>query len=503
MWGADGTANTGPLAQRLRFDAVTERPALSQRNAALAVVAATAFGLALRLPGLWTDFWLDEIWTWNLAMRLDSAETYLNTLLLYWLGEREHWVAYRSVAFVTGVACIPLSAAILWSRGRLEAALAAWLIAGCFALVHFSSEARGSGPTVAAALAALWLLERDRVHPRLATALGFGLCVVAGFLFQLVFCFFWAGAFAYSAHTLAAKSPQPRQWLSGLLRLHALPALAFAALWLVDLRQLTVGGGEPLDLAWLSARVVGYGFGLPTWPTLAWPASLLALALVFAGLGQLYVRRDPLWIVFGCTIVLAPALVIGWLRPDVLAVRYFLIGIAATLMLCASLAAAALRAGGWRRGVAIAALALFGIGNAAHTARFLEFGRGGYAAALAAMHADTPGARVQVGSDHDFRVGSVLKFYARQLPDPERLHYVNAADWPSRGPEWLILHRQELGAEPDAYLLARDATYRLIAVYDHAAISGYSWILYRNTAAAEGGASNDAPPKAATSRRRS
>ena len=54
-----------------------------------------------------------------------------------------------------------------------------------------------------------------------------------------------------------------------LARLHAAPLLLFAALYLVDLRWLRVGGGEPLDLAWLTARTVGYGFGLPVLPALA------------------------------------------------------------------------------------------------------------------------------------------------------------------------------------------------------------------------------------------
>ena len=55
------------------FHSVTAQSALSQRSALLAVLAATVLGFALRVPGLWSDFWLDEIWTFNLAASLDSA----------------------------------------------------------------------------------------------------------------------------------------------------------------------------------------------------------------------------------------------------------------------------------------------------------------------------------------------------------------------------------------------------------------------------------------------
>lgn len=475
---------------------MTERPALSQHNATLAVVAATLAGCALRLPGLWSEFWLDEIWTWNLAAGLAAAgdvftsihhsnNHHLNTLWLYWLGEQQDPAVYRLVAFVTGSACVPLAAAILWRRGRLDAVLGAWLVAGCFALIHFSSEARGSGPTVAAALSAIWLLERDLARPRLALALGFAASVVAGFLFQLVFCFFWAGALVYSGAALWTSKRAAGAWAAGMSRLHALPLLAFAALWWLDLRWLEVGGGETLDLAWLSARVVGFSLGLPTATAFAWPASLLALGLIAAGLRLLQRKGDSLWQLCAVTILLAPALVIGWFQPDVLAVRYFLIGIAATLLLGASLAAAGLRAGGWRRYAVIAALTLFALGNAVHLARFTEHGRGGYSAALAKMDVETRGEFIEVGSDHDFRVGSVLEFHAQSLPDRTRLHYVPAAKWPASGPEWLLLHRQQLEADADAFVVVRDAKYHFVAAYDHAAISGYAWLLYRNTRASE------------------
>ena len=145
---------------------------MSSRSALLGGAAAGGVGIALRVVGLWSDFWLDEVWTWRLAARVGSVldvftgihhsnNHHLNTLIFYWIGDTPEWWLYRLPALVCGSASVALAAAVAWRRGRLEAVLAAWLTAGCFALVHFSSEARGSGPTVTFALAALWLLERD------------------------------------------------------------------------------------------------------------------------------------------------------------------------------------------------------------------------------------------------------------------------------------------------------------------------------------------------------
>lgn len=463
---------------------------MSTRTAWLGILAAVIAGVALRVLGLWSDFWLDEVWTWRLASRVDSAldvftnihhsnNHHLNTLTFYWIGTTPNWWLYRLPALALGSATVALAAAVTWRRGRLEALLAAWLTAGSFALVHFSSEARGTGPTVAFALAGLWLLERDLERPRAWSAVAFGLCTAAGFLYQLVFCFFWIGAVAQSAWVLGRQRRAVGPWLVSMLRLHGAPFLAFAALWFVDLRTLVVGAGPSPAADWLSARVIGFALGLPVAPEFGLAWSLLAALIVLAGLRRLAQRDDPAWIGLAVTIIAAPVAILGWLRPEVIAVRYFLIGIAFGLVLSALLLADALRAGGLRRALAIGLLAIFAVGNGTYVARFAEDGRGGYRAALRTLAAETDRARIEVGSDHDFRVGSMLRFYAETLPAGKQLAYLPRRHWPIGGPEWMILHRQERTGAPPATLLSESSRYDFTAEFDHAAISGYYWMLYR------------------------
>ena len=239
-----------------------------------------ALGAVLRAIPCWNDFWLDEIWTYFSARSLTSPlavfsaihhsnNHHLSTLIFYWIGDAQHWAAYRIPSLVSGTASVALAAGFAARRGRLEAVLAAVLTAFCFALIHFSSEARGYAPMVCFSLLALWSLELDLERPRARTAALFGASTVLGFLSQLVFLFFYAGALVHSAQRLLRKRTAGRGALGGLARLHLAPLACLALLYWVDLRELQVGGGPAPDLSWLLSRTVGFTFGLPAQRELA------------------------------------------------------------------------------------------------------------------------------------------------------------------------------------------------------------------------------------------
>jgi hypothetical protein len=450
-------------------------------------------GLARAIP-CWNDFWLDEVWTWFSVRRLasplevftrlhDSNNNHLNSLLVYALGDRADWAVYRLPSWLAGTASIALAAHVARRRGRLESVLAAWLTAGSFALLHFSSEARGYALAVAFALAALAALERHLERGDRASAAAFAACACLGALAHLSFLFFHAGAFAWSARRLLRPGPALGSGLARLAALHGPPAVALAALWWVDLRHMVVHGGIPAELAPLVARSVGFALGLPVAPGLALPYALLAGALLALGLRERARSGDGSAWLFAIAIAIAPLLVLGALRPEVIDVRYFLIGIALFLLLASDGLAALIRAGGARRAAGLALLALFLAGNAAHTAAFLTLGRGGFRAALRLMAERSEGAAISVSSDHDFRNGMVLRFYARELPAGRRLAYAPRDAIPPGGTEWRVLHRAQRPEHPPRVVAdGAGNRYGLVAEFDHAAISGFWWAVYRNLA---------------------
>jgi hypothetical protein len=235
---------------------------------------------------------------------------------------------------------------------------------------------------------------------------------------------------------------------------------------------------------WFLARLFGYGFGLPNAPAAAWLYAAVYAALLALALLRLARRGDEAWLLLLVAIVLAPAAALGGLQPELVDVRYFLIPIALSLLAFALPLADALRAGGARRAAAAAALVAFAAGNAVHTARFLELGRGGYHAALRTMAEATPGPTIVVGSDHDFRTGSVLRFYARELPGDKRLDYRPRRHWPTGGPDWLVVHAPERRGPPQPRItLPSGERFELAGEFDHASLSGFHWVLYRNAGA--------------------
>ena len=138
---------------------------MSKRTTIIIIAAIVIAAAALRLPGIFTDFWLDEIWSLNIAKsvhspadvvlseaaRIDNNHP-LNTWYLYALGDVRHWWLYRLPALATGIASVIVVAHAMWRRSATEAIAAALIVALSFPLVFYSSEARGYGLAVFFAL---------------------------------------------------------------------------------------------------------------------------------------------------------------------------------------------------------------------------------------------------------------------------------------------------------------------------------------------------------------
>ena len=94
----------------------------------------------------------------------------------------------------------------------------------------------------------------------------------------------------------------------------------------------------------------------------------------------------------------------------------------------------------------------------------------------------SPGGRIVVGSDQDFRNGIVLRFYARLLAPGKSLDYRERTRWPAGGPEWIVTHRRFRPIRPLPEIAFDGAgRYQLVADFDHAGISGFYWAVYRRS----------------------
>jgi hypothetical protein len=109
----------------------------------------------------------------------------------------------------------------------------------------------------------------------------------------------------------------------------------------------------------------------------------------------------------------------------------------------------------------------------------LRYGRGKYLQALLDMAAATPGPVVRVSSDHDFRNGSLVVFYARYLPPSKQVDYITRPRRDQVTPDWFIQHCGDptFNAYDDVEV-GGIGKYDLFHTYPYCGSSGWSWFVY-------------------------
>jgi hypothetical protein len=459
------------------------------------LVLAVAIGAVSAMLRVWAclnDFWLDEIWSWTMAQRVTSAwqiiaglhhdnNHYLNTLWMYLLGDQRDWVLYRVPALVGGTTAVIAAGLGQRRRDRIAALTAMLLLGVSYLLVLYSSEARGYGPVMAFALFAFFAAQRHLEDERWTSAALFWLSSVLGFLSTLTFSSCYLGILAWSGVRLARERRDWWQATGRAARMHVVPVAFVLAVYLVDVRQMVIGGGPRFSLGSVLESAFALALGAPQSGGWAIVASSCALLLWAAGVWMLWRDGSDVWVFFVVTIGLAPLLqVLLWQAP-VLFVRYWLVSVLFFLLLLSQLLARLYRQAVAGKIVFLALLSLFVVGNLSHTARLLRYGRGSYLAPLEYIVDHTHGSLVTVGSDHDFRHPMVLGFYTRYLRKHSKVEYYARSEWPASGPEWFLAHSQDQELRPPQTLtLGLGDRYALVKQYPYGGLSGWREFVYHN-----------------------
>ena len=459
---------------------------------------------ALRVMGVYDDFWLDEIWSsrvsgelaywWQVfthpSARYDNNHP-LNTMLMWAQGVHPGWRLYRVPHVLAGVASVAVAAIILRRRGPLEALVGTLLVGFSYPLVFFSSEARGYALVVFFALVAFDALERYLASRGWFSNVVYVVACALGLLAHLTFVYFLAAAVAWSTMRFARERRGGGFVAWHLLRLHLLPGASLALLYVVFVRHLTIGGAPTEALFDAVRNALGDLLGAEESPDLAVALILASFLLLVINIRTLRAGRDDLW-VFLVTVVVTPFVVVTLqiliveARQPIMA-RYFLVPFAFVLIGWSVLLSDGLR----RRGVWRVASASLVVGfvalNLYHTVLFLRVGRGHYHDAVTYMATYPPGRTpppvIVISSDHPLRTGWVLSFYSRFLPPQQQMVIYDDKD-PTRlaprtngPPMWLVFHSPLHGQPPhgaalDQYVFDRE--------FPHYGLSGYSWYLYRH-----------------------
>jgi hypothetical protein len=367
--------------------------------------AIVALGLALRILGARGGLWLDEA-----ASAVQAHDTgtpmgvflkinhdnnhHLNSLWLQWVGLDAPPMLARALSIVTSTIAILLAGLVGARRAPLAGLLTAALFAVSPMIVTLGSEARGYAPMSVAFFAAMLLIDRWVAgETERSPAVSLALC-------------FFLGAFCH---------------LSMLFAFLALAGWAFVALWqrhgfggglwrafrlfLPSVIALTLAGA----IVWLAAASSPRGFQFGGWQAFSWGAyldgleTMLGYTLGFPGLGAAGFAVVAVLVLLGAWLrvprlafhllaILGFPLGIAILQPANVGIpRYYLLVSFALLMLVAALAWAGLRAGGWRRWLALAGLAAAGIGSLAGDLQLIRNRRADTGAAIRALQQRAPG----------------------------------------------------------------------------------------------------------------
>jgi len=440
-------------------------------------VAIVLMAALLRLPGLFTELWLDEIRALsNVAAIGSAAEVFtgihhdsnhwLVSLWMYAVGRDAPFWIYRLPSFLAGIAAVLLVGWLAEADGS-KRWLAMLMTATSFPLVFYSSEARGYALAALSGLALLSCLVRWTENGGMRWLTGYGFAASVGILSHLSFVLVLAAAVVFSL-VLAGRG---RLSFGNALAVQVFPLLLFGALVGIDLRYLGIGGGTREPPVAVLAQTASLALGGPIEGRGVLLFAALSTVVLAVELARRVVRywpnrrskepRSYLWVFFAAAALL-PIWVALALDPPFLFPRYFLVSIAFVPLLVASFASSLGRP--WSVLLVGAWLAM----NGYALARFAEEGRGRYQEALRFLLDSSEAAVVTVASDHDLRNERLLGFYRKRMGEEgKRLRYVGA-EGSGDADFWIGSYE---GSRCDSCVLLRS--------YPSSALSGARWVLYR------------------------
>jgi hypothetical protein len=272
----------------------------------------------------------------------------------------------------------------------------------------------------------------------------------------------------------------PKREIGQLLVCHSVPCLFLAALYLVDIRYMQLGGAPPIPARLVLGRLFSLGFGITPTTYASIAAMSLAFGVFVLGLRWLAREDNQTWLFFAVAIVGSPALfLLG--KPAYLFERYFLISFMFFLLLFSFVLGSL-----WRRSrrssfAAVIVTVSVLVGNIGQIAVFERDGRGHFLDALAYIDRQSSLGEVSVCGDFDFRVRKFIRFYVPYLSGAGRFRYLEQEQLPPYGADWLLVHRLDDHQHPPPRMYDReDNAYERVQDFPAANFGGWNWHVYRN-----------------------
>ena len=455
------------------------------------VFAAVAAAALIRWPALRAEFWFDEILSYEQFARAARSVSdiffapalkhdnnhHLNTLVLYLLGDQQHWIVYRVPGALAGL--VATAAAVMIARRHSPRAAMATgvLVASSFFVAIYSTEARGYPWLLLAASSGFLSLDAYLETRRVTTAAAFWASMTVGLMAHPTILHFYLGALLWSGFRLRGDR-------RALARLHGVPVV-WTMLWVAFVvRGSTVGGGP----AWTWSEIVDQGlawtFGYPPSMVPALAAGLL-VALVVLHDARASWREGTDDGLFYVGALFGPIIFVAALAPPFLFPRYFLVSLFFLLIVTGRQLARLAATSRLGAAFAVALAVLFAGGNGTHLVALARDRASNHSSAVrfvAGSDQSRPSLITSVTLDRWTELP--LMFFAERLSVADRLAYLprgEGARTPAPPPiDWVIEARQPCSAPPaERRRLASGHVVALSREFPVCGPSGMSWAIYR------------------------
>lgn len=457
----------------------------------LVFIGLTFFAGTLRFFAALDEFWLDEIYTYNLALGLSSTfdaftlpidHHILNTLFMYWMGDQSNWLLYRLPAVFCGTLSVTLLGFIAFRAGLLPAVIT-MLIAGLsYPLIVYSSEARGYAPAIFFSLICFLLIEYNHKH-RSNVAVGFfWFTAILAVLSQLLSVYVLIALGCWSVLREFREQPDTNKAIIELGKCFVVPALFCFWLYVVVISKSTNIGASATHLFEVLKSALALAIGFPENGVLSFFGALLSCIVFVYGIFLLRQKGSDAWLFYLVVILLAPAAIIMVDTRGHIFVRYFILCFPFFYLLLTNVLLSlksVFPAGNVIVGVC---LVLVLSGNAILTYQFLDKGRGHYRDKLNVMVKETRVDEINISSDHDFRNKIVLDYYAKNLNISKTMNYIPAQSQSFAEVEWFIIHTTVADYLPPGVLEINTRLFELHRSYEYGGLSGFRTALYRDAA---------------------
>jgi len=448
-------------------------------------------GFLLRIDAVFTQLWLDEIWSLNLLKNLASPLDILNSLhidnnhllnsfYLYFAGPDQQSYIYRLPSLIFGLALLPLVWVVARKNSRQAGCTALIFCSLSYLMVLYSSEARGYSSLLFFSLLCFYLFEKIIDKPTSFGILLFWLSALLGGLSHYGFFMFFPALFIWSV-CLWFKG---RLSLSLFIKLHLVPLLLLCVLYNLHFRHLPGGSGPLQDHLEVVINSLSTAFGGSELSALRPEQSLFILVFVLfvvvTALSEIYFQwqeEEDRAFFYLLMIFILPLLGLLIFEPRVIFIRYFLLSLLFCYFLLASFFSRVWKISFGGKVLLSLFLFFFFYGNLDYHKRFLKYGRGDYEGALRYMAEHSQQDTISYDSDHVFRNETLVDYYRAALDIDRNFVSYNAR---SEGqPDWYLAHSQDYYNIPAQNILYKEEyQYKLKAVFPYTAFSGWSWYLY-------------------------